>query len=89
MPWNYVNITVDKNFTQVNNLAEVKVFTSLEHKDVATSVTLKMIRKDRWRVYDLIFQSFSLVDYFEYSYNEKIQRAGGLKNILQNLLQRT
>ena len=87
--WNYVNITVDKNFTQVNNIAEVKVFTSLEHEDVTTSVTLKMIRKDRWRVYDLIFQSFSLVDYFEYSYNEKIQRAGGLKNILQNMLQRT
>jgi phospholipid transport system substrate-binding protein len=87
--WNHVNITVDKNFSQLNNLAEVKVLISLEYQNVATAITLKMTRKDRWRIYDLIFQSFSLVDYFEYSYDEKIKRAGGLQNILQNMLQRT
>ena len=87
--WNHVNITVDKNFSQLNNLAEVKVLISLEYQNVATAVTLKMTRTDRWRIYDLIFQSFSLVDYFEYSYDEKIKRAGGLQNILQNMLQRT
>ena len=87
--WNNINISVDKNFSQLNNLAEVKVYTSLENENISTSVTLKMIRKDRWRVYDLVFQSFSIIDYFEYSYNEKINRAGGLKNILQNILQRT
>jgi phospholipid transport system substrate-binding protein len=87
--WNHVNITVDKNFYQLNNLAEVKVLISLEYQNVTTAITLKMTRKDRWRIYDLIFQSFSIVDYFEYSYNEKIRRAGGLKNILQNMLQRT
>ena len=87
--WNQVNITVDKNFSQLNNLAEVKVLVFLEYQNVATTVTLKMIRKDRWRIYDLIFQSFSIVDYFEYSYDEKIKRAGGLQNILQNMLQRT
>ena len=87
--WNNINISVDKNFSQLNNLAEVKVYTSLENENISTSVTLKMIRKDRWRVYDLVFQSFSIIDYFEYSYNEKISRAGGLKNTLQNILQRT
>ena len=87
--WNNINISVDKNFSQLNNLAEVKVYTSLENENISTSVTLKMIRKDRWRVYDLVFQSFSIIDYFEYSYNEKINRAGGLKNILQSMLQRT
>jgi len=87
--WNQVNITVDKNFSQLNNLAEVKVLISLEYQNVATAVTLKMTRKDRWRIYDLIFQSFSIVDYFKYSYDEKIKRAGGLQNILQNMLQRT
>ena len=65
--WNNINITVDKNFSQIDNLAEVKVFTSLENQNIMTSVTLKMIRKDRWRIYDLVFQSFSLVDYFKYS----------------------
>ena len=87
--WNQVNITVDKNFTQHNNLAEVKVFSSLENENITADVTLKLIRKDRWRVYDLVYQSFSILDYFEYSYNEKIRRAGGLKNTLQDLLQRT
>ena len=87
--WNYINITVDKNFVQHDNLAEVKVLTSLDYEDVSASVTLKMIRKDRWRIYDLIFQSFSIVDFFEYSYDEKIKRAGGLQNTLQKMLQRT
>ncbi len=87
--WNHVNITVDKNFSQLNNLAEVKVFSSLENESINAAVTLKMIRKDRWRIYDLVFQSFSILAYFEYSYDEKIKRAGGLKNILQNMLQRT
>jgi len=87
--WNHINITVDNNFSQLNNLAEVKVFSSLENENISATVTLKMIRKDRWRIYDLVYQSFSILDYFEYSYNEKIRRAGGLKNTLQNMLQRT
>ena len=87
--WHHVNITVDNNFSQVNNLAEIKVLSSFDNQDITASVTLKLIRKDRWRVYDLVFQSFSILDYFEYSYNEKIRRAGGLKNTLQSMLQRT
>ena len=87
--WNRVNITVDKNFTQHNNLAEVKIISSLENESITAAVTLKLIRKDRWRVYDLVYQSFSILDYFEYSYNEKIRRAGCLENTLQNMLQRT
>jgi phospholipid transport system substrate-binding protein len=89
--WNLVNITVDKNFNQHNNLAEVNIVSSLEdeYRYITAAVTLKLIRKDRWRIYDLIYLSFSIVDYFEYSYDEKIKRAGGLKNTLQNMLQGT
>jgi len=87
--WEHVNITVDKNFSQLNNLAEVKIVSSLENENISATVTLKLIRKDRWRIYDLVYQSFSILDYFEYSYNEKISRAGGLKNTLQKMLQRT
>jgi len=87
--WNNINITVDKDFSQLNNLATVKVLITLESENINTSVTLKMIRKDRWRVYDLVFQSFSIVDYFEYSYDEKIKRAGGVENLLHKMLQRT
>ena len=87
--WEHVNITVDKNFSQLNNLAEVKIVSSLENENISAIVTLKLIRKDRWRIYDLVYQSFSILDYFEYSYNEKISRAGGLKNSLQDMLERT
>ena len=89
--WEHVSITVDKNFSQLNNLAEVKIVSSLEdeYRYITAAVTLKLIRKDRWRIYDLVYQSFSILDYFEYSYDEKIKRAGGLKNILQDMLQRT
>ena len=87
--WNQVNITVDKNFTQHNNLAEVKIFSSLENENITADVTLKLIRKDRWRVYDLVYLSFSMLDYFEYSYDQKIKLAGGLQNTLKNMLQRT
>lgn len=88
--WNHVNITVDNNFYQLNNLAEIKVISTLNNNNnTSATVTLKLIRKDRWRVYDLVWQSFSILDYFEYSYNEKIRRAGGLKNTLQDMLQRT
>ena len=86
--WNRVNITVDKNFTQHNNLAEVKIFSSLENENITAAVTLKLIRKDRWRIYDLVYLSFSMLDYFEYSYDQKIKLAGGLKNTLNNMLQR-
>ena len=86
--WDRVNITVDKNFTQHNNLAEVKIFSSLENENITAAVTLKLIRKDRWRIYDLVYQSFSMIDYFEYSYDQKIKLAGGLKNTLNNMLQR-
>ena len=89
--WEHLTITVDKNFSQINNLAEVKIVSSLEdeYRYITASVTLKLIRKDRWRVYDLVWQSLSIIDYFEYSYNEKIGRAGGLENLLQEMLQRT
>ena len=86
--WNHINISVDKNFTQHNNLAEVKIFSSLENENITAAVTLKLIRKDRWRIYDLVYQSFSMLDYFEYSYDQKIKLAGGLKNTLNNMLQR-
>jgi len=87
--WNRVNITVDKNFTQHNNLAEVKIISSLENENITAAVTLKLIRKDRWRIYDLVYLSFSMLDYFEFSYDQKIKLSGGLKNTLKNMLQRT
>ena len=86
--WNQINTSVDKNFTQQNNLAEVTVLISLENENASAAVTLKMIRKDRWRIYDLVFQSISIIDIEKIGYDSKIKRQG-LKQLLQNLLKRT
>ena len=77
---------IDKKDNIVNFPSKL---TSLEKENISTSVILKMIRKDRWRIYDLVFQSFSLVDYFKYSYDEKIKRAESMEDLLQEMLQRT
>jgi phospholipid transport system substrate-binding protein len=87
--WNNINMTVDKNFSQVNNLAEIKVISSFENQNINATVTLKLIRKDRWRVYDLVWQSFSIIDYFKYTYDEKIKRSGSMENLIQEMLQKT
>ena len=44
--WNQGSIIVDNNFSQLNNLAEVKIVSSLENSNISATVTLKMIRKD-------------------------------------------
>ena len=44
--WENIKISVDQNYYQLNNLAEVKVFSFLENENISATVTLKMIRKD-------------------------------------------
>ncbi len=50
--WNRINIIVDENATKEGNIAKVTVTSSIDGEPAKAIVTLKMIRKDRWRVYD-------------------------------------
>ncbi len=86
--WNRINIIVDENATKEGNIAKVTVTSSIDGEPAKAIVTLKMIRKDRWRVYDLIYQSISMVDIEKYSYNLKINRYG-MKEFLQIMLEGT
>ena len=86
--WNRINIIVDENFEKKGNLAKIKVTSSLDNEPAKAIVTLKMIRKDRWRVYDLIYQSISMVDIEKYSYRSKINRYG-MKEFIQVILEGT
>ena len=86
--WNRINIIVDENFEKKGNLAKIKVTSSLDNEPAKAIVTLKMIRKDRWRVYDLIYQSISMVDIEKYSYRSKINRHG-MKEFIQVMLEGT
>jgi phospholipid transport system substrate-binding protein len=84
--WNRINIIVDENFEKKGNLAKIKVTSSLDNEPAKAIVTLKMIRKDRWRVYDLIYQSISMVDIEKYSYHSKINRYG-MEEFIQIMLE--
>ncbi len=86
--WNRINIIVDENFEKKGNLAKIKVTSSLDNEPAKAIVTLKMIRKDRWRIYDLIYQSISMVDIEKYSYHSKINRHG-MEEFIQVMLEGT
>ena len=84
--WNRINIIVDENATKEGNIAKVTVTSSIDGEPAKAIVTLKMIRKDRWRIYDLIYQSISMVDIEKYSYHSKINRYG-MEEFIQIMLE--
>ena len=86
--WNRINIIVDENATKEGNMAKVTVTSSIDGEPAKAIVTLKMIRKDRWRVYDLIYQSISMVNIEKYSYRSKINRYG-MEEFIQIMLEGT
>ena len=86
--WDQINIIVDENAIKEENIAKVIVTSSIDSEPAKAVVTLKMIRKDRWRVYDLIYQSISMVDIEKYSYHSKINRYG-MQKFIQMMLEGT
>jgi len=89
MNWDQINIIVDENYIKKGNIiASVKVTSSIYNESSKAVVTLKMIRKDRWRVYDLIYQSISMVDIEKMSYDSKIGRYG-MEEFLRIMLEGT
>ena len=49
--WEDITISVNKNFTQTDNTAKVKILVSLDKTKTKAYVTLKMINKDSWKLY--------------------------------------
>ena len=74
--WDQFNIIIDENFVKEGNLANIKVTSSIDNEPAKAIVTIKMIRKDRWRIYDIIYQSISLIDMEKMGYDSKIKRHG-------------
>ena len=86
--WNDIEISVNENYTQEGNIAKVKVSIFLENKNASTTVALKLIRKSRWKIYDLEYQSISIIDIEKMGYNSKIKRQG-IKKLIQKMLNRS
>ena len=88
--WDNINASVSNNFTQSGNISNVNVlfFVDNENSNQSATVTLKLIRKDRWRIFDLVYLSISILDMERIGYDSKIGR-NGLENLLQIMLERS
>ena len=83
--WEELNVSVDQNFTKNDNIARVKISVSLDNNDASASVTLKLIKNNRWKIYDLEYQSVSILDIEKIGYDSKIKRQG-LEKLIEKML---
>ena len=87
--WDEMIIAVDNNLIQNGASARVQVSVSLESDPSAiATVTLKLINNDRWKIYDLEYQSISILDIEKIGYDSKIKRQG-IEKLIEKMLSRT
>ena len=86
--WDEINTYVDKKYSQTGNIANVNVEVSLKNNISTAIVTLKLIRKERWKIYDLVYQSISILDIEKLGYDSRIKRQG-IDQLLQKMLSKT
>jgi phospholipid transport system substrate-binding protein len=86
--WKDINILVDKNFVQADNTARVKIMVSLDDDSANASVILKLIKKNRWKLYDLEYQSISILDIEKIGYDSKIKRQG-IDGLIEKMLSKS
>ena len=86
--WEDIQISVNEDFSQIENMAKVKVAVSLEDEVGNTTVTLKLIKSNRWKIYDLDYQTISIVGIEKIGYDSKIKRQG-IEKLIQKMLNRS
>ena len=86
--WEDIQISVNEDFSQIENMAKVRVAVSLEDEIGNTTVTLKLRRSNRWKIYDLDYQTISIVGIEKIGYDSKIKRQG-IEKLIQKMLNRS
>jgi len=86
--WEDIEISVNEDYSQNENMARVKVSVSLLKGNDSATVTLKLIRKNRWKIYDLEYQSISIIDIEKVGYDSKIKRQG-IEKLIQKMLKKS
>ena len=61
---------------------------SLDNSNARATVTLKLINKNRWKIYDLEYQSVSILDIEKIGYDSKIKRQG-IEKLIQKMLSKS
>ena len=85
--WENIQIVIN-DYSQIENFANVKVSVSLKNETGDTSVTLKLIRTNRWKIYDLDYQTISIVGIEKMGYDSKIKRQG-IEKLIQKMLKKS
>jgi len=86
--WEDIKISIDEDFSQNENLARVRVSLVLDDDNSSDTVILKLIRKKRWKIYDLEYQSISIIDIERVGYDSKIKRQG-IEKLIQKMLNKS
>ena len=86
--WENIQTVIDDDYSQIENFANVKVSVSLKNETGDTLVTLKLTRTNRWKIYDLEYQSISIVDMERVGYDSKIKRRG-IEKLIQKMLKKS
>ena len=87
--WKEINIKVDDNFSQNGDTARVNVSISLDDDPKASaSVTLKLINKEQLKLFDLEYQSVSILDIEKIGYDSKIKRQG-IEKLVEKMLSKS
>ena len=86
--WEELNVLVDQNYSQNANTARVKIMVSLDNSNARATVVLKLINKNRWKIYDLEYQSVSILDIEKIWYDFKIKRQG-IEKLIQKMLSKS
>jgi phospholipid transport system substrate-binding protein len=73
---NTINIAVDPKVKRKNNKAIVMLIVNLNNNPKPINITLKMIRTNKWRVYDVIFSGVSMIKNYRAQFNSHIKRKG-------------
>ena len=86
--WKNLIISVNEDYSQNEKLARVEISFSLKGENSSATVILKLIRKNRWKIYDLEYQSISIIDIERVGYDSKIKRQG-VEKLIQKMLKQS
>ena len=79
-----INVSVDPKIMRKDNRALVKLRITFNDDPKVTIVSLKMIRSNRWKVYDVVFSGVSLVKNYRSQFKSYIRR-NGLEALIEKI----
>lgn len=71
-----IDIEVDKNIKTKGNKAIVSVNFNTKEKNNPVLIAAKMIKTDKWKIYDVVFSGVSLIKNYSANFNSYIKRKG-------------